>query len=138
MDPTALKEQIRHAFDNVAIPPPDALPDDFRRIAGGRHWATLSAVKLFLHRASLDLLEPAPFAAYIAAYMTGGLVDGPYETDLLRCALEALTPDRLEALDDAQRAAVAMFRELTVQRLGEAGIRNYTRQQRTRREADRQ
>jgi hypothetical protein len=135
MDPTVLKEQIRQAFDSVAIPPADELPDDFRRIAGGKHWATLPAVKLFLHRVSLELLAPAPFAAYIAAYMTGGLVDGPYETDLLRCALQALSPERQDALDDPQRAAAAMFRAFAVDRLGEAGIRNYAREYRARRTA---
>jgi hypothetical protein len=98
--------------------------------------ADLPTAGLFLHRHALATFPPETFVAYIAAFMIGGLVDGPYETELLACALEALTPDRV--LDDRQRAAVAMFRDFAALRLGEVGIRNYARQQRARRDVQRQ
>lgn len=137
MDASALKQQVRLAFDNIEVPPARDLPHDFRLFAGGKHWATVSVAGLFLVRNTLADLSPQVLTAYIGAYMTGGLIDGPYEIDLLRCALAALTPDAEEAFDSAQRAAADAFRDYALHKLDEIGIRNYARPARIKRTTQR-
>lgn len=126
MEP-ALKEQIHLAFTHIA-PPPHAGPGDFHYFVAGRHWVALPVAGLFLHRKALATLPPDVFVAYIAAFMCGALVDGPYEVDLLAVSLAALVPEREALFDDAQRAAIARFRDYATDRMSQAGIRNYSSQ----------
>jgi hypothetical protein len=128
---TLLRIQVRDAFSAVAIPPPHEIlaeryraavdPGELLAAFRDKHWTQVPVKDLFHHRESLVALSAVGYHAYIGAYLTASLSDGPYTSDLREVTLFSLRPpvgfeqdaaelrERLSSLDSFQRLAIGGF-----------------------------
>jgi len=133
-DKESVRASIRRAFANV--PQPSRIEDmRFPRYTGddsyemavallGKRWTDIPIETLFFHRESLGTLAPVAYRAYLPAYLDAAIAsDDPldkYSADICHYLLATMkhwshqtdplrgdeTRARLQALDEAQRAAV--------------------------------
>ncbi|TMQ08601.1 MAG: hypothetical protein E6J90_39765 [Deltaproteobacteria bacterium] len=125
-----LREEIRHAFDDLAPPPADQLlqavyagNDDaveMKMAFAGKPWPDLPISVLSHHRESVIALSGVGYRAYLPAYLTACLANDPtYGADVRGYTLYGLRPlstgdvhvataqERVSRLNAQQRAVVA-------------------------------